>query len=242
MRFFAILNPVTPVLILLCSSTIAFATPAANPIGVPSEHPTDTPSWMPTAEPTVVVTPICGDGSIDAPEECDDGNTFSGDDCDATCKKEPCGVHPPAEFDDARTQIADEWIGTFADVTGPEYWFRTPEGGKWIWWPAANKDVTDEDGKRTSYHAYAVVMQEWHCVKDSWIKVTDTALGYDYGNFTTAPDVLPYKVESGSSLINYILKYVDGTADSRTGSRLRSAEVQPMLPGLVGRFQQRWLG
>jgi cysteine-rich repeat protein len=36
--------------------------------------------------------PCCGDGILDAGEECDDGNTTSGDGCSATCtlEKEPC--------------------------------------------------------------------------------------------------------------------------------------------------------
>jgi cysteine-rich repeat protein len=33
--------------------------------------------------------PICGDGAIDAPETCDDGNTASNDGCSATCMLEP---------------------------------------------------------------------------------------------------------------------------------------------------------
>jgi len=32
--------------------------------------------------------PTCGDGFVDAPETCDDGNTASGDGCDATCQVE----------------------------------------------------------------------------------------------------------------------------------------------------------
>src|SRR5205085_10094822 len=32
---------------------------------------------------------VCGDGIVDAGEECDDGNTASGDGCDATCHAEP---------------------------------------------------------------------------------------------------------------------------------------------------------
>jgi len=33
--------------------------------------------------------PICGNGIIEAPEECDDGNTAPGDGCSATCMLEP---------------------------------------------------------------------------------------------------------------------------------------------------------
>jgi cysteine-rich repeat protein len=36
----------------------------------------------------VVVKPICGDGLTDHSETCDDGNTVSGDGCDALCRRE----------------------------------------------------------------------------------------------------------------------------------------------------------
>ena len=35
--------------------------------------------------------PVCGDGSVDAPEECDDSNTDSGDGCSDECLDEICG-------------------------------------------------------------------------------------------------------------------------------------------------------
>lgn len=34
-------------------------------------------------------TQICGDGTVQSPEQCDDGNTIDGDGCDATCMWEP---------------------------------------------------------------------------------------------------------------------------------------------------------
>jgi len=41
------------------------------------------------------VGPICGNGVIEAGEECDDGNTVSGDGCSATCQTEVPGEEPP---------------------------------------------------------------------------------------------------------------------------------------------------
>ena len=35
--------------------------------------------------------PVCGDGKVEAPEECDDGNKKDGDGCSATCKTEAAG-------------------------------------------------------------------------------------------------------------------------------------------------------
>ena len=46
----------------------------------------------------------CGDMTITAPEECDDGNTMSGDGCDASCKIEPafyCAMAMPAQATNA---------------------------------------------------------------------------------------------------------------------------------------------
>ena len=36
--------------------------------------------------------PICGDGVVVAPEQCDDGNRIDGDCCDANCRFEPAGT------------------------------------------------------------------------------------------------------------------------------------------------------
>ncbi len=36
-------------------------------------------------------TPICGDGKVTPPEQCDDGNTVDGDCCSSTCQFEPVG-------------------------------------------------------------------------------------------------------------------------------------------------------
>jgi|GEM_PF-2183127 len=36
----------------------------------------------------IQVAPSCGDGSVDAGEECDDGNTVDGDGCSSTCQNE----------------------------------------------------------------------------------------------------------------------------------------------------------
>ncbi|MBM4359168.1 MAG: DUF4215 domain-containing protein, partial [Deltaproteobacteria bacterium] len=57
--------------------------------------------------------PVCGDGKVEAPETCDDGNTDGGDGCSETCETEPsenCGdakVDPGEECDDGN-QIAGD--------------------------------------------------------------------------------------------------------------------------------------
>ena len=98
-------------------------TPTATPSPTPSPTPTATPSPMPsptppptatptasasptptpTATPTPIATPtptpspgtgVCGDGVMEAGEQCDDANTASGDGCSAACLLEPCGTTP----------------------------------------------------------------------------------------------------------------------------------------------------
>jgi cysteine-rich repeat protein len=54
--------------------------------------------------------PICGDGTVDADEDCDDGNNTSGDGCSADCYEEVCGnaiVDVQEQCDDGNTLSAD---------------------------------------------------------------------------------------------------------------------------------------
>lgn len=53
---------------------------------------------------------LCGDGVVEAPEVCDDGNAISGDGCDANCTPTGCGngvVTPGEECDDGNTTSGD---------------------------------------------------------------------------------------------------------------------------------------
>jgi len=59
-------------------------------------------------------TPVCGDGKVDAGEQCDDGNTAAGDGCSATCTTEApaaaCGdgkVDTGEQCDDGNTAAGD---------------------------------------------------------------------------------------------------------------------------------------
>jgi cysteine-rich repeat protein len=54
--------------------------------------------------------PACGDGHIDPGEQCDDGNTVSGDGCSATCMLEVCGngiLDPGEQCDDGNKVSGD---------------------------------------------------------------------------------------------------------------------------------------
>jgi TonB family protein len=44
---------------------------------------------------TKAAAPVCGDGALDASEQCDDGNTAGGDGCSATCRLEAPPPPPP---------------------------------------------------------------------------------------------------------------------------------------------------
>ena len=56
----------------------------------PSPEPTATATDTPTPTATATPLPACGDGRLDAGEECDDGNTAGVDGCDAGCRVEAC--------------------------------------------------------------------------------------------------------------------------------------------------------
>jgi cysteine-rich repeat protein len=54
--------------------------------------------------------PVCGNGALEAPEQCDDGNTASGDGCRADCTVERCGdarLDPGEQCDDGNTAGGD---------------------------------------------------------------------------------------------------------------------------------------
>lgn len=70
-------------------------------------------------------TNFCGDGTAASPEQCDDGNTISGDGCSATCQSEGSGavcgdgvVASTEACDDANTAAADGCSATCAVEAG----------------------------------------------------------------------------------------------------------------------------
>jgi cysteine-rich repeat protein len=66
--------------------------------------------------------PICGDGIVEGAETCDDGNTTSGDGCDANCQAEFCGDgivnDAPNEACDDGDTIDNGEGGCLADCSG----------------------------------------------------------------------------------------------------------------------------
>jgi TonB family protein len=58
--------------------------------------PTDIGGCLDNCGESKAATPVCGDSSLDAGEQCDDGNKISGDGCSSTCHTEARPV-PPAQ-------------------------------------------------------------------------------------------------------------------------------------------------
>ncbi len=56
---------------------------------------TTTTSTTTSTTTTTTLAAVCGDGVIDAPEECDDANTATGDGCDDACTVEECWTCGP---------------------------------------------------------------------------------------------------------------------------------------------------
>jgi len=73
-----------------------------------------------------VITPTCGNGAVEAGEQCDDGNTVSGDGCSATCQTEApaprCGdgtVDAGEQCDDGNTVSGDGCSATCQNEVAP---------------------------------------------------------------------------------------------------------------------------
>lgn len=66
------------------------ATPPGNGegLGSGSGAPDSIGTCTENCGPSPVADPVCGNGSVEAGEQCDDGNTASGDGCSATCQIE----------------------------------------------------------------------------------------------------------------------------------------------------------
>jgi cysteine-rich repeat protein len=98
----ATLSP-TPAATATATDTVT-ATPAstASPSGTPTitATPTATPpvtatsaiTNTPTPTPTPLLAAVCGNGSVEPPETCDDGNTNNGDACPSDCRIVLCAT------------------------------------------------------------------------------------------------------------------------------------------------------
>jgi cysteine-rich repeat protein len=71
------------------ATATATATGTPTTTSTPTESATRTVTATPSATPTR--TPFCGNGIVEPPEQCDDGNTANGDCCSSTCQFESSG-------------------------------------------------------------------------------------------------------------------------------------------------------
>jgi len=85
--------------------------------------------WL--VDSSICHAPYCGDGVVDANEQCDDGNAVDGDGCSATCTIESyCGdgtLDPGEQCDDGNTANGDGCSAICTTETGgegctPGYW------------------------------------------------------------------------------------------------------------------------
>jgi cysteine-rich repeat protein len=74
-----------------------------------------------------LVTPWCGDGLTDAPEECDDDNNTDCDGCSATCELEVCGNgRIDCDLDTGVDEQCDDGNTTAGDCCSPSCDFEPP--------------------------------------------------------------------------------------------------------------------
>jgi cysteine-rich repeat protein len=123
------------------SSGSADSTTVVDPTAVDSSGPADTSTTDPSTSATTVMTttpnPECGNGVLEDPEQCDDGNLRGGDGCDVDCTETvdttlwtdivPGGaaVEEAAQavaFDSAGNVIVVGWITEM--IALPDLWVR----------------------------------------------------------------------------------------------------------------------
>jgi uncharacterized delta-60 repeat protein len=125
-------TPTATATVTVTATPTVTSSPSVTPTTTLSATPSVTPSL--TATPTAVPTPgVCGDGTPDPGEECDDGNVVSDDGCSAACTLEPCGAAPAvgcrapfingkallkakAATDPAKNQLQWKWAAGTATV------------------------------------------------------------------------------------------------------------------------------
>ena len=84
----------------------------------PIVNATVTPAATMELDPTIVGCPVCGNGVIEEPETCDDGNTTSGDGCRNDCVSEGCIADTPGF---PAVELCDDMIDcTLDDCDGSE--------------------------------------------------------------------------------------------------------------------------
>jgi cysteine-rich repeat protein len=97
----------------------------AQPTATVTPTPTLTPTL--TATPTVTPTPtgpVCGDGTKDAGEDCDDGNTSNCDSCPADCSFAVAACPTGTESQTVSVRVTPQFSG----ITGADLCLSYPDG------------------------------------------------------------------------------------------------------------------
>ncbi len=81
--------------------------------------------------------PACGDGTVNATEQCDDGNTATGDGCDASCTWE---IVPLTAFRMSTLELRDPHV--FQSVVGCEDLTDMPSAA--LGFPSINQAISDD--------------------------------------------------------------------------------------------------
>lgn len=72
-----------------------------------------------TTTSTTTVSPLCGNGNIDAGDECDDGNNLSGDGCSASCQIEGAATCGDGALDLVNDEECDDGNNAAGDGCSP---------------------------------------------------------------------------------------------------------------------------
>lgn len=91
-----------------------FSVGATRYCGRFSDLRTNKPDVVAARGPSAGCTPICGDGHVDGGEQCDDGNTTSGDCCSATCQFEVGACDDGSHCTVGDTCVGATCVGTTA--------------------------------------------------------------------------------------------------------------------------------
>jgi cysteine-rich repeat protein len=197
-------------------------TPTITLTPTPTRTPTQTP--VRTTTPTSAATPTgtCGNGVLDAGEQCDDGNTLSGDCCSATCQIEttPCNLTRLGTIVarvTAPTGTGNKSLEVIRDGDKPPVG-NTDSARQYDTWDGVNTAPEDWIGYTfaTSRTFTRVVFQEGKNFSDGgWfntlrVQVRQSGVWTNVANLTVTP---AYPANDGINYETYVLDFPAVTGD-----------------------------
>jgi cysteine-rich repeat protein len=114
---------------------------------------------------------LCGNGTIQSPEQCDDGNVLAGDGCSATCTVEPTGTQPCTATTPTVTgsawqngqmpyDVNKDGVVTSADLTALLNELRS-RGPSWLTTPNTTSLMPDVNGSRSLTNLDLVLLNSY---------------------------------------------------------------------------------